>query len=49
MGGGWEGGADLVLCLPVKLFTLGNVGCLQLLQHCGQQASRVVAGLQVLG
>ena len=43
----WQ--AYLILSLPVQLLALGNIGLLQLLQHCGQQASRVAAGLQVLG
>ena len=41
--------AYLVLSLPVQLLALGSVGLLQLVQHCGQQAGRVAAGLQVLG
>jgi len=41
--------AYLILSLPIKLLALSNVGLLQLLQHRGQEASRIVAGLQVLG
>lgn len=39
----------LVLHLPVQLLALGSVSLLQLLEHAGQQSSRVAAGLQILG